>query len=45
MFDFGDAWYKRYVYSYHVRRSKFDKILFDHCIDKGARTRFRLPTA
>lgn len=26
MFDFGDAWDKSYTYSYHMRRSEFDKV-------------------
>ncbi len=36
-FDFGDAWDKTYGYSYHVRRSEFDQVLFEHCVDAGAR--------
>jgi flavin-dependent dehydrogenase len=35
-FDFGQAWDKRYPYAYQVRRSEFDRILFEHCVRKGA---------
>ena len=35
--DFGDAWDKNYPFAYQVRRSEFDKVLFDHCIESGAR--------
>ena len=36
--NFADAWDKSYPFAYQVRRSEFDKILFDHCADTGART-------
>ena len=35
--DFGFAWDKSYPYAYQVRRSQFDQILFDNCVEKGAR--------
>jgi flavin-dependent dehydrogenase len=35
--DFADAWDKSYPYAYQVRRSEFDRILFEHCVDSGAR--------
>lgn len=33
--NFCDAWDKTYTHSYQVRRSDFDKILFDQCIRSG----------
>ena len=35
--DFGFAWDKSHPYAYQVRRSQFDQILFDNCVEKGAR--------
>ena len=35
--DFACAWDRSYPYSYHVRRSEFDQVLWEHCIEKGAR--------
>ena len=35
--DFGFAWDKSHRYAYQVRRSQFDQILFDNCVEKGAR--------
>ena len=35
-FDFANAWDKRFPYSYQVRRSEFDHLLFKNAIDKGA---------
>ena len=35
--DFGLAWDKSHPYAYQVRRSQFDQILFDNCVEKGAR--------
>ena len=37
-FDFGNAWDKTYPYAYQVRRSEFDQILFENCVEKGAHT-------
>jgi 2-polyprenyl-6-methoxyphenol hydroxylase-like FAD-dependent oxidoreductase len=34
-FDFANAWDKRFPYSYQVRRSEFDHLLFRNAIDKG----------
>jgi flavin-dependent dehydrogenase len=34
-FDFGFAWDKTYTYSYHVRRSEYDQLLFEHCVERG----------
>jgi flavin-dependent dehydrogenase len=34
---FGFAWDKSHPYAYQVRRSQFDQILFDNCVEKGAR--------
>lgn len=34
--NFADAWDKSYPFAYQVRRSEFDRILFEHCIDSGA---------
>jgi flavin-dependent dehydrogenase len=36
-FDFGDAWDRSHPYAYQVRRSQFDQMLFDNCVEKGAR--------
>ena len=33
---FDQAWDKSFPYAYQVRRSDFDHILFDNCVDKGA---------
>jgi flavin-dependent dehydrogenase len=38
-FDFGQALDKSFPYSYEVRRSEFDEILFKNAIAKGARAR------
>jgi len=35
--DFGTAWDKAHPYAYQVRRSQFDQVLFENCVDKGAR--------
>jgi flavin-dependent dehydrogenase len=35
-FDFADAWDKAFPYSYQVRRSEFDEILFRNATRKGA---------
>jgi flavin-dependent dehydrogenase len=35
-FDFADAWDKAFPYSYQVRRSEFDEILFRNAARKGA---------
>jgi flavin-dependent dehydrogenase len=35
--EFGDAWDRSFPYAYHVRRSEFDEILWDNCIERGAR--------
>jgi len=35
--NFSDAWDKTYSHAYQVRRSDFDKILFDHCVRSGTR--------
>ena len=37
-FDFADAWDKGFPYSYQVRRSDFDHILFRNAARKGAKT-------
>jgi flavin-dependent dehydrogenase len=34
--EFGDGWHKDMNYSFQVRRSEFDKILFDNAKEKGA---------
>jgi flavin-dependent dehydrogenase len=34
---FCEAWDKSYPYAYQVRRSELDQILFNHCIDAGAK--------
>jgi len=34
---FADAWDKCHPYAYQVRRSEFDRILFDRCMAAGAR--------
>jgi flavin-dependent dehydrogenase len=36
--EFGDGWHKDMNYSFQVRRSEFDKILFDNARAKGAET-------
>ena len=36
-FDFSNAWDKSFPLAYQVKRSEFDQILFDHCVDKGTR--------
>jgi flavin-dependent dehydrogenase len=36
MLDFGQAWDKRYPYSYQVRRSEFDHVLLKNAAAKGA---------
>ena len=33
---FDQAWDKSFPYAYQVRRSDFDRILFDNCVQKGA---------
>jgi len=35
--EFSKAWDRNYTYSYHVRRSEFDQVLFEHCVENGAR--------
>jgi flavin-dependent dehydrogenase len=35
--NFADAWDKSYPFAYQVRRSEFDRILFEHCVNSGAR--------
>jgi flavin-dependent dehydrogenase len=35
-FEFSKAWDKRYGLAYQVRRSDFDRILFENCVEKGA---------
>jgi 2-polyprenyl-6-methoxyphenol hydroxylase-like FAD-dependent oxidoreductase len=35
-FDFGNAWDKRFPYSFQVRRSEFDHLLFKNAIAQGA---------
>ncbi|MGD2140688.1 MAG: NAD(P)/FAD-dependent oxidoreductase [Burkholderiales bacterium] len=35
--NFSEAWDKTYPYAYQVRRSDFDKILFDHCTRNAVR--------
>ena len=35
--DFGFAWDKSHPYAYQVRRSEFDQVLFENCVEKGAR--------
>src|SRR2546423_13842391 len=37
-FEFADAWDKAFPYSYQVRRSEFDHILFRNAARKGAKT-------
>ena len=34
--DFDQAWDKNFPYAYQVRRSEFDQILFDNCVERGA---------
>ena len=34
--EFDQAWDKRFPHAYQVRRSEFDRILFDNCVEKGA---------
>ena len=34
--DFDQAWDKNFSYAYQVRRSEFDQILFDNCVEHGA---------
>jgi flavin-dependent dehydrogenase len=34
--DFCEAWDKRFPYAYQVRRSEFDQILFERCVQLGA---------
>jgi flavin-dependent dehydrogenase len=34
--DFARAWDKAYPFAYQVRRSEFDRILFEHCVRQGA---------
>jgi flavin-dependent dehydrogenase len=36
LLEFGDGWHKDMSYSFQVRRSEFDKILFDNAKAKGA---------
>jgi len=36
LLEFGDGWHKDMNYSFQVRRSEFDKILFDNAKAKGA---------
>ncbi len=36
--NFSQAWDKTRSYAYQVRRSEFDRILFENCIAKGTRT-------
>jgi flavin-dependent dehydrogenase len=36
-FDFADAWVKGHGLAYQVRRSEFDQVLFDNCIEKGVK--------
>lgn len=36
LLEFGDGWHKDMNYSFQVRRSEFDKILFDNAKEKGA---------
>jgi len=36
LLEFGDGWHKDMNYSFQVRRSDFDKILFDNAKEKGA---------
>jgi len=38
LLEFGDGWHKDMNYSFQVRRSEFDKILFDNARAKGAET-------
>jgi flavin-dependent dehydrogenase len=38
-FDFSQAWDKAQPYAYQVRRSEFDRILFDNCVERGAHAR------
>src|SRR5215813_8911665 len=35
--DFSSAWDKAHPYAYQVRRSQFDQLLFENCVEKGAR--------
>jgi flavin-dependent dehydrogenase len=35
--DFADAWDTSYPFAYQVRRSEFDRILFEHCVVSGVR--------
>src|SRR5215469_4629177 len=36
-FDFANAWDKRFPYSYQVRRSEFDYLLFKNAVARGAK--------
>jgi flavin-dependent dehydrogenase len=36
--DFAEAWDKAYPFAYQVRRSEFDQILFENCVERGATT-------
>jgi flavin-dependent dehydrogenase len=38
LLEFGDGWHKNMSYSYQVRRSEFDQILFKNAAAKGAET-------
>jgi len=38
MFEFADGWDKEFSSAYQVRRSEFDRILFNNATYKGART-------
>ena len=38
LLEFGDGWHKEMNFSFQVRRSEFDKILFDNARAKGAET-------
>ncbi len=35
--EFSKAWDPQYAFSYQVRRSEFDEVLWKHCVEKGAR--------
>ena len=35
--EFSKAWDPKYAFSYQVRRSEFDEVLWQHCVEKGAR--------
>src|SRR5262245_18307343 len=32
--EFSRAWDRNYTYAYQVRRSEFDQVLFEHCLEK-----------